>query len=234
VITSLLKIATTLMAAMAIVSCAPFQPYSENSSDRYHIVQPGDNIHSIAFLHQTTPRQLRDANSWANSAKLQPGMRLLVPRPAPRNDFAAGAPDNHDFSQHTPEDMQLRSAEFIWPLRSFEITSNFGNRRGRQHHGIDLKAPRGTPIHAAADGRVKFSGHRRGYGQMVVIAHGQGIETVYAHNSRNLVAQGQRVTQGEVIARVGRSGKSTGFHLHFEYRRHGQALDPVQRMQASL
>jgi murein DD-endopeptidase MepM/ murein hydrolase activator NlpD len=69
---------------------------------------------------------------------------------------------------------------------------------------------------------------------MIVIDHGQGIETAYAHNDRNLVAPGQRVAQGDVIGRVGRSGRTTGYHLHFEYRRYGQALNPVHRMRAAL
>ncbi len=212
------------MAVMTIVACAPFQPYSEHASPRYYIVQPGDNIDSIAFLLETTPRQLQQANPWANSGELQPGIRLSVP----------GELAHHDLPQTVPDDLQLRQAEFIWPLRRFEVSSPFGNRRGRLHSGIDLEAPRGAPIQAAAGGRVKFAGYRRGYGQMIVIDHGRGIETAYAHNERNLVAPGQRVTQGEVIGRVGRSGRATGYHLHFEYRRHGQALNPVHRMQAAL
>ena len=234
VITSLLKYATTLIAAIAIAACAPFQPYTENSSDRYYVVQPGDNIHSIAFLLETTPRQLQRANPWANSGKLHPGMRLSVPRQPAGHEIAAVEPNNYDQLQHAPQDLQLRSAEFVWPLRHFEVSSHFGNRRGRLHTGIDLRAPRETPIHAAADGRVKFSGYRSGYGQMIVIDHGQGIETAYAHNNRNLVVSGQRVAQGDVIGRVGRSGRTTGYHLHFEFRRYGQALNPVHRMRAAL
>jgi len=222
------------MLAIALGACAPFQPYTENSSNRYYVVQPGDNIDSIAFLLETTPRQLQRENPWANPGQLQPGMRLSVPSQLAGNNITSGAADNHDQSQHAPEDIQLRSAEFIWPLRHFEVSSHFGNRRGRLHSGIDLKAPRGTAIHAAAHGRVKFSGYKSGYGQMIVIDHGRGIETAYAHNNRNLVAVGQRVLQGEVIARVGRSGRTSGYHLHFEFRRHGQALNPVHRMQAAL
>ncbi|TNF86356.1 MAG: peptidoglycan DD-metalloendopeptidase family protein [Gammaproteobacteria bacterium] len=222
------------MAAITISACAPFQPYPENTSDGYYIVQPGDNMHSIAFLLETTPRQLQRANPWANSGTLQPGMRLSVPRQLPNHDLATLEPDNLGQPRSAPEDIQLRSAEFVWPLRHFEVSSHFGNRRGRLHSGIDLRAPRGTPIHAAADGRVKFSGHKNGYGRMIVIDHGKGIETAYAHNERNLVARGQRVSQGQVIARIGRSGNATGYHLHFEFRRYGQALDPIHRMQAAL
>ncbi len=234
VIISLLRHTTTLITALALVACAPFQPYTQESSDRYYIVQPGDNVDSIAFLLETTPRQLRRANPWANSGKLHPGMRLSIPSQQPGHDIATSEPGNQQLFQQAPQDIELSSAGFVWPLRHFEVSSHFGNRRGRLHSGIDLRAPRGTPIHAAADGRVKFSGNKNGYGRTIVIDHGRGIETVYAHNDRNLVAAGQRVLQGEVIARVGRSGRTTGYHLHFEYRRHVQALNPVHRIQAAL
>jgi murein DD-endopeptidase MepM/ murein hydrolase activator NlpD len=234
IIISQLKYVTLLLSVIALGACAPFQPYTEQSSDRYYVVQPGDNIDSIAFLLETTPRHLQRANPWANSGQLQPGMRLTIPSRLPGSNIAGNEIEGDDRLQHAPEDIQLRSAEFIWPLRQFEVSSHFGNRRGRLHSGIDLRAPRGTPVHAAAHGRVKFSGYKRGYGQMIVIDHGGGIETAYAHNDRNLVAAGQRVLQGEVIARVGRSGRTTGYHLHFEYRRHGQALNPVHRLQAAM
>jgi murein DD-endopeptidase MepM/ murein hydrolase activator NlpD len=223
-----------LSAAIAISACTPFHPGAERSSNRYYVVQPGDNFHSIAFLFETTPRQLQRANPWANSGKLKAGMRLSVPRSVPGNGFAANEPDNHGHPAYTPDDIQIRSAGYIWPLVRFEVSSNFGHRRGRPHNGIDLRAPRGTPIHAAAGGRVIFSGYSGDYGQMVVIDHGQGVETAYAHNSRNLVQRGQRVSQGEVIARVGRSGNATGYHLHFEFRRHGRALNPAHQLQAAM
>jgi len=215
------------LAALALAACAPFQPYSTDSSDRYYIVRPGDNIHSIAFGLETTPEHLHAANRWADPARLQAGMRLSIPGPGMDPNLGGQLPPA------TSNDTLPRASGYIWPLYRFRISSRFGNRRGRLHSGIDLSAPRGTPVRAAADGRVKYSGFRGGYGNMIVIDHGHGIETVYAHHERNLVAVGQRVSQGEVIGRVGRSGRATGYHLHFEYRRHGQALDPARRMQAA-
>ena len=229
-INPLAKLAILLPAVISVTACAPFQPYTEIRSETHYIVQPGDNMDSIAFLLETTPQQLQQANPWANSGKLYPGMRLSVPAPTDSSGIASVSPGG----VKTQDDLPPPAAEFIWPLREFEVSSPFGNRRGRMHRGIDLRAPRGTPIHAAADGRVKFAGHKNGYGQTIVIDHGEGIETAYAHNERNLVVKGQRVTQGEVIGRVGRSGRTTGYHLHFEYRRHGQALDPMHRIRASL
>ena len=191
-------------------------------------MQPGDNIHSIAFMLETTPERLQAANRWADPSRLQAGTRLAVP------GRAGAAEPSRDLPPVASTNTLPGESDYIWPLRRFEVSSRFGNRYGRQHHGIDLSAPRGTPVHASANGRVKFAGFRRGYGHMIVIDHGDGIETAYAHNERNLVAVGQRVKQGEIIAHVGRSGRATGYHLHFEYRRHGQALDPARRMQARL
>ncbi len=223
-----------LSAAIALNACTPFHPYAEHSSDRYYIVQPGDNLDSIAFVLETTPQQLQSANPWANSGKLKAGMRLALPGSTPGNDAVSNGSNNHDHPAYTQDDVQIRSTGYIWPLDRFEVSSNFGHRRGRPHNGIDLRAPRGSPIHAAAAGRVIFSGYSGGYGRMVVIDHGHGIETAYAHNSRNLVQRGQRVAQGEVIARIGSSGNATGYHLHFEFRKNGQALNPVHQLQAAM
>ncbi len=216
------------IAALALAACAPFQPYTENSSAHHYVVQPGDNMHAIAFLLETTPERLQAANRWADPERLQAGMRLSVPGHAGAAAIAREPPPVAAMNTLP------RESGHIWPLRRFEVSSRFGNRRGRLHSGIDLSAPRGTPVRASAAGRVKFAGFRSGYGHMIVIDHGRGIETAYAHNERNLVALGQRVSQGEIIARVGRSGHATGYHLHFEYRRQGQALDPARRMQAAL
>ncbi len=223
-----LKIVLILLSAVALAACAAYQPYSEDPAGDEYIVQPGDNIHLIAFAYETTPQALRRANPWADPLQLTPGMRLALPRSERGAGLAGGG--------HEPvhEDIQPRSADFIWPLRKYRVSSRYGRRWGRMHAGIDLRAPRGTPIRAAAAGRVIFSGFRGAYGYKVIISHGRGVETVYAHNSRNLVKRGQRVKQGEIIAHVGRTGNATGSHVHFEFRRHGQALDPVRQIHAAL
>lgn len=120
------------------------------------------------------------------------------------------------------------SDDFLWPVESGKLTSGFGMRRGRWHEGIDLKAPLGTSIRAMASGRVVFSGAMRGYGKIVVLYHGGGLSSVYAHNHENLVRVGQRVTQGESIATLGNSGRTRGAHLHFEIREEGKAVNPLK------
>ncbi|MEO6409927.1 MAG: M23 family metallopeptidase [Burkholderiaceae bacterium] len=119
-----------------------------------------------------------------------------------------------------------------WPVRNAEMSSPFGNRsdpfsqRHAFHAGLDFAAEYGTPILAAAGGRVAFAGFRSDYGWMVEIVHGNGLATRYAHASRLLVNPGAVVVPGERIAQVGSTGRSTGAHLHFEVLRDGAQIDP--------
>ena len=110
------------------------------------------------------------------------------------------------------------------------ITSRFGSQeaiRDHAHKGLDIAAPNGTSIYAAADGTVKFAGmNNGGYGNLVVIRHGNGIETYYGHCSKIFVSEGQNVSAGTRIASVGSTGRSTGNHLHFEIRKNGSQINP--------
>ena len=115
---------------------------------------------------------------------------------------------------------------FIWPVNGV-VVSGFGIRWGRMHEGIDITASSGTPIWAAAGGTVIWASWRGGYGNCVVVDHGNGLATLYAHASSILVGVGQSVAQGETIALVGSTGDSSGPHLHFEVRVNGAAVDPL-------
>jgi murein DD-endopeptidase MepM/ murein hydrolase activator NlpD len=117
------------------------------------------------------------------------------------------------------------SSGFIWPVNG-PITSGFGWRWGRMHEGIDIGVPCGTPIHAAASGTVIYSGWEDGYGNFVVIDHGNGLATAYGHQSAIYVSGGA-VSQGQTIGAVGSTGHSTGCHLHFEVRVNGNPVDPL-------
>ena len=100
-------------------------------------------------------------------------------------------------------------------------------RWGRMHEGIDIAVPSGTPVHAAAAGTVIYAGWMTGYGNLVVLDHGNGLATAYAHNSSLLVSVGQHVSQGQTISLSGSTGHSTGPHVHFEVRVNGVAVDPL-------
>jgi murein DD-endopeptidase MepM/ murein hydrolase activator NlpD len=127
----------------------------------------------------------------------------------------------------------LGNGALLWPVPG-RITSGYGQRvhpifhTPEFHTGIDIGAPWGSPVRAAADGTVLFTGWMRGYGMLVILDHGGGLSTTYSHLSWYAVSLGGRVQRGEVIGRIGSTGWSTGPHLFFEVRRDGQPVDPLR------
>ena len=118
------------------------------------------------------------------------------------------------------------SGQLGWPVAG-PVTSGFGSRWGRMHEGIDIAVASGTPVNAAAAGTVIYAGWVSGYGNIVVIDHGNGLSTAYAHNSSLVVGQGAVVGRGSVVALSGNTGHSTGPHVHFEVRVNGAPVDPL-------
>ena len=135
-----------------------------------------------------------------------------------------------------------RATPNIWPTAG-RVTSHFGYRfspmRGGEddsdefHPGVDIANGADTPIFATADGQVRHAGWSGGYGRMVLLEHGWGYSTVYGHNSKVLVKEGQRVQRGQLIAYMGTTGRSTGNHLHYEVLRHGKPVNPVPYLRGS-
>lgn len=130
--------------------------------------------------------------------------------------------------------IKYSGGKLLWPVPSSDIiTSPFGMRyhpilkQSKMHTGIDIAAEMGAPIVAAADGQVIFAGYYGGYGYAVIIDHGDGISTLYAHNSVLLVKEGDMVKRGQVISKAGSTGLSTGPHLHFEVRKNGVPVNPI-------
>jgi len=174
--------------------------------------------------------QLKKLNpSFQFSKMLAIGSKLRVAkaRPAhammPLTSGGASYPDTPSF--HNSDDKSF-SQSYIRPTKGV-FTSGYGWRWGRMHKGIDIANNVGTPILAAKDGIVVYAGWSGGYGYLVEIKHNDGHSTRYAHNSRLLVKNGQRVRQSDRISLMGSTGRSTGPHLHFEIRNpSGSALDP--------
>lgn len=137
-------------------------------------------------------------------------------------------------SNNVPVAFVPHTGKFAWPIPQRRITSKFGMRvhpkfkTKIQHSGIDVGSPMGTQIKAAGSGEVIFTGWLRGYGQVVIIDHGGGYSTVYAHMSKILTEEGRAVRTGTVIGQVGQTGVATGPHLHFEVRVNGKAQNPLK------
>jgi murein DD-endopeptidase MepM/ murein hydrolase activator NlpD len=155
------------------------------------------------------------------SASLAAAIRSAQARAAPPSSGGAAAGSSSSGSTGG-----VSSRGFIWPV-SGAVTSGFGWRWGRMHEGIDIAAPSGTPIRAAAAGTVIYSGWMSGYGNLVVVDHGGGLATAYAHMSSIAAGSGSGVVQGQTLGYVGCTGHCFGDHLHFEVRQNGSPVDPM-------
>lgn len=189
-----------------------------------HKVKQGESLWEISRLYRTDLDSIVAANSLANPNRLLPSQELIIPGRA-----AASIGSALRSERLVSSDGRLLRA-FSWPVRG-RISSPYGPRWGRMHHGIDIAVNTGTEVKAAAAGRVSFSGWNGDYGYLVIIDHGDGVETRYAHNSRLLVRAGQYVTRGQVIALSGSTGNSTGPHVHFEIRLRGNSVNPLNYLQ---
>ena len=204
------------------------------------LVQSGDTLLSVAQRYGMTVSDLVRLNPGVESASLTPGAELRVDhtRPMrahmllalnPTGSGGLGWPELPSFPQVPSAPMPgAMAGDYIWPTQGM-FSSGYGWRWGRMHKGIDLANSTGTPIVAAKEGRVTFSGwNDGGYGYLVEISHADGSKTRYGHNSRLLVNEGQEVRQGEVISQMGSTGHSTGPHLHFEIIAPGMgAMNPL-------
>lgn len=141
--------------------------------------------------------------------------------PADGKVFAKDGKHRINFAAFNP-------SEWSYPLPDAKVISNYGGRGGRKHTGVDIKTHAGDEILAAFDGTVTMSQNYAGYGKCIRIRHANGLETLYSHNSKNLVKVGDRVKAGQVIALVGQTGRATTAHLHFETRIDGQPFDPAK------
>lgn len=236
-------------------SVPPIPSHRPAAQGVYHEVKPGQTLWSIAQAYKVDVQMLIRANQMA--LEVSTGQKLYIPgatqqrevvsrcpcEPAPlppvlsssgpNQRWRSTPPITHTAFAPNPSPPLPRAtpphelATLIWPTDG-EVSRGFGRHGTHRHDGLDIAAPRGTPIYAAADGEVIFSDWGPGgYGRMVILQHQADTVTVYAHNQTNLVQVGQRVRQGERIATVGQSGRATGNHLHFEVRRNATPISPT-------
>ena len=188
-----------------------------------HIVQPGQTLWSIAREHSVSVEALIKANHLPPNAKLRAGQRLAIPLTEVQ-EGSQEPPSLADIVLERPP--ATPAVHFIRPVPG-PIASPFGPRGIAWHGGIDLRAERHEPIHAAAAGMVISSGWERAYGRVVKVWHHNDLMTVYAHNLENIVKVGDWVEQNQVIATVGSTGRATAPHLHFEIRLAGRKYNPA-------
>jgi murein DD-endopeptidase MepM/ murein hydrolase activator NlpD len=195
-----------------------------------HVVKRGETVYRIAKAYGIDARELMEVNDLRDPRQLEVGAELFVPGATRMREVppaAMGAMGEPEVEPEVPDGVRsARASGFRWPLQGV-LYSRYGVRQGQRHDGIDIAAPEGTPVGAAAGGLVIFAGEQSGYGAIVILKHASGLLTLYAHASELLVRHGDRVEAGQPIARVGRSGRTTGPHLHFEVREGTRPRNPL-------
>ncbi|MDD3653253.1 MAG: M23 family metallopeptidase [Desulfotomaculaceae bacterium] len=179
-----------------------------------HLVQSGETLSGIARKYRVDASLIAARNKLSNVDNIIAGSQLTIPC------------KNADNGAAMPVIAGVQVRPLAWPLIG-TITSSFGLRDGRPHEGIDIAAEENTPMRAAAPGRVVFAGPRGTYGLAVIIDHGSGMRTLYAHCAKLFVTEGSVVDSTTVIALAGSTGHSTGPHLHLEVLLNGVPIDPL-------
>jgi lipoprotein NlpD len=182
-----------------------------------HLVKRGQTLFSIARAYGVPLETLAEANQIPDPSHVQSGRVLFIPGAAAPIEILPSIP----------------VTLLAWPLEG-RLTSYFGSEGTRpDHEGIDIDGEVGQVVRAAAAGRVIWAGEERGYGNVVILNHGGGLSTLYAHASRLLVGPDQSVEAGEPVAEVGDTGNARGAHLHFEVHRNGQPVNPLTMLSGS-
>lgn len=193
---------------------------SEKSTDYKKVLQEGKNGLKRVTAEVTYTNGEKSSSKVLESTVLQEAVNKIVEYGSKR-DYVY-----HEVPILVSKILDTTDAEMLFPLpvtdRAY-ITSFWGDGRG--HKGIDISSPKGTDVYAALDGTVTYSGWQNGYGYIVIIKHSDTVSTAYAHNSKLIAKVGDKVTQGQVISKVGSTGDSTGNHLHFEVRINGVKVD---------
>ncbi len=215
-----------------------------------HIVERGQTLFRISQAYQVKVAVLMDANRLRASTPLKVGQRLFVPGVKAVKEVEAYRPltlnEREVLERSLREEVTMpppsepprphvkTDAALVWPIVG-PINSPFGPRWGKFHAGIDIGSPHYQEVVAAADGEVIYANDTGGaLGKAVVLQHGRGLRSVYAHLSIIIAREGDTMRQGQAIAGVGETGRATGPHLHFEVRKNGVALNPEEHLPATI
>lgn len=199
---------------LTLSSACSRSPRHYTTGGVYHIVQPGQTLYRISLTYDVPLKVVKNINDIYDPSQIRVGQKIFIPGAARVLEVEVIKPVSITSYSSLPVDGR--------------ISSNFGVTRGNSKHtGVDISAPRGTPVKAVYGGVVVFSGKMRGYGNTIIIDHGNGLESLYGHNYKNLVSDGDVIDQGDYIAEVGKSGNASGYHLHFEIRVNNRPVNPL-------
>jgi len=252
--TAALVVCVLLAIGGGLEGCAPVRVKTRKGV--YHKVQPGETLWRICYAYQANMKTVSRFNRIKDPEHITVGQEIFIPgaekvlkvepvaaKATPQEDLEGpeATPSTTKKKESKPSPKVVASelpgpgssaqptrVSFIWPVKG-PVTSWFGASKGRPHDGIDIAAPKGTPVLAAEKGKVIYSDDGiSGYGNLIIIQHEGGFHSVYGHNARNRVDVDEVVTKRQVIAEVGNTGRTSGYHLHFEIRKNQRAVDPMQ------
>src|SRR5262249_53535021 len=210
----------------------PAPPASAPGPGIYHVVKRGENLYRIGKAYDLTYQELAKINGIADPNQISVGQKIFIPGASRQLPVEIITPASVSLKPRSTANFPtLGNGALEWPILGI-VTSGFGARGEGIHDGIDIAAAEGTPVHVVESGEVIYSDQLRGYGNLVIVRHGGSLASVYAHNKKNKVKEGDIVSQGDTIAEVGSTGNATAPHLHFEIRKDNVAENPLNYLRA--
>ena len=192
----------------------------------YHVVERHQTFYRICKTYGVDLKRVASLNGIPDPSKIETGQRIFIPG-AKKVLKVEIYIDDVAAEQGERAKIAYKKLDFIWPVEG-KITRVFEGLENKRHQGIDISAPLGTPIKASNAGTIIYSNNTiKGYGNLIIIRHSEEYVTIYAHNQVNLVEERAWVEKGQIIGKVGQTGRASGPHLHFEIRKNNKAMDPM-------
>jgi murein DD-endopeptidase MepM/ murein hydrolase activator NlpD len=191
----------------------------------YHVVERHQTLYRICKTYGVDLKGVASLNGISDPSKIETGQRIFIPG-AKKVLKVEIYIDDVAAEQGEKSKIAYKKLEFVWPVQG-TVSDVFTEAGSKKHQGIDISSPLGTPIRASNAGKVIYSNNGvKGYGNLIILRHSEEYVTVYAHNQVNLVEEGAWAEKGQIIGKVGQTGRASGPHLHFEIRKNNKPLDP--------
>jgi murein DD-endopeptidase MepM/ murein hydrolase activator NlpD len=192
----------------------------------YHVVEKHQTLYRICKTYGVDIREVASLNGIVDQSKIKTGQWIFIPG-AKKVLKVEVIIEDVVAEPGEKTKVAYKKLDFIWPVEG-KISDVFEGAESKRHQGIDISSPLGMPIKASNAGTVIYSNNTiKGYGNLIIVRHSEEFVTIYAHNQVNLIEEGMWVEKGQIIGKVGQTGRATGPHLHFEIRRNNKALDPL-------
>jgi murein DD-endopeptidase MepM/ murein hydrolase activator NlpD len=190
------------------------------------VVEKHQTLYRICKTYGVDIREVASLNGIVDQSKIKTGQWIFIPG-AKKVLKVEVIIEDVVAEPGEKTKVAYKKLDFIWPVEG-KISDVFEGAESKRHQGIDISSPLGMPIKASNAGTVIYSNNTiKGYGNLIIVRHSEEFVTIYAHNQVNLIEEGMWVEKGQIIGKVGQTGRATGPHLHFEIRRNNKALDPL-------